>query len=168
MTIRDLITFDKPFNIPIRHKHPIERTLFSLQNDMNSIFDAFFQSNGFETMRGQTDAFFPAVNIIDNDKNFIIKAEIAGYDPDDIEVSVTDGFLSITGHYKEHDEEKHGNYIHKEMSYGSFKRTIGLPESANSDSAKASFKNGILSVDIQKKANAVHKPKKLAIKKEAA
>ena len=164
MTIRDLIQWNRPYNVPIRQKG---RSLFSLQDDMNSLFDDFFSNNVFQNWPAQVSAAFPAIDIIENDKDFKIKAEIAGYNPDDIDVSVTDGFMTISGERKEEEEEKEDNYLRREMSYGSFQRTIALPETAHCDKAEASFKNGILSIEVPKKAGAVQTPKKLAIKKAA-
>lgn len=164
MTLRELVHWNRPFNIPIRQRG---RSLFNLQDDMNSLFDDFFSTNGVRGWPAQAAAAFPAVDIIENDKDFKVKAEIAGYNPDDIDVSVTDGFLTISGEHREEEEEKEENYLRREMSYGSFQRTIALPETANCEKADASFKNGILSIEVPKKAEAVQKPKKLAIKKAA-
>ena len=96
-----------------------------------------------------------------------MKAELAGMQPEDVEVNVTDGFLTIKGEKKEEKEEKDENYLRRETSYGSFQRTIALPETANTEKAEATFRNGVLSIEVPKKAEAVQKPKKLQIKKAA-
>lgn len=166
MTLRELLHWDRPTNVPIRQRDRFGTSLLSLQDDMNHLFQSFFGENGFPALRDY-DIAFPAVDIIENNKDFKIKAECAGYNPDEIDVSVTDGFLTLKGERKSEEEEKDENYLRREMSYGSFQRTIALPETADCDKAEASFKNGILSIEVPKKAGAVQKPKKLDIKKAA-
>jgi len=158
MPIRNLVHWDRPFNIPVRQRNRFGRSLISLQDDMNNLFQDFFGNNitsdifpGYEN--------FPAVNIIENGKSFKIKAALSGLDPDDITVSVTNGFLIIKGKHEEEKEEKDENYLHREISSGSFQRTIALPEGADGEKADASFKNGILEIKLPKKAEAVQEPK---------
>lgn len=165
MTIRELINWGRPFRLPVIQKGRYERSLASLQDDVHRLFEGFFERASPTAWFGYDS--FPSVDIIENDKDFKIKAEMPGIDPDKVEVSVTEGFLTIKGERKEETEEKDENYLRREMSYGSFQRTIALPATAESAKAEASFKNGILTVQILKKAEALKKPTKLPIKKAA-
>ena len=113
------------------------------------------------------DPDFPAVDVVENEKNFKVKAELAGMKPEDVEISVTDGFLTIKGEKQEETEEKDENYLRRETSYGSFQRVVALPETADCDGADASFKNGVLNIEVPKKPEAIQKPRKLRIKKAA-
>lgn len=167
MTIQDLIQWKRPFNIPVRQKNRYGRSLVSLQDEMNSLFDDFFSENALRSWEGQPGINFPAIDVIENEKDFKVKAEIAGYDPQEIDVSVADGYLTVSGERKEEDEEKEDNYLRREMSYGSFQRTVSLPETADCDNAEASFKNGIVTIEVPKKAEAIKKARKLAIKNAA-
>lgn len=167
MTLRELVHWDRPFNIPVRQRNRLGRSLMSLQEDMNSLFQSFFGESGMPVWPSSGYESFPSIDIIENDKDFRIKAELAGMNPEDVEVSVTDGFLMIKGEKKEEKEEKGENYLRRESSFGSFQRTVALPETADTANAEASFKNGILSIDVPKKAEAIEKPKKLQIKKTA-
>ena len=90
-----------------------------------------------------------------------------GIDPECVDISITKDYLIIKGEKEEEKEEKDKNYIRRESSYGSFFRQIPLPETARADDAEATFKNGVLTVLIPKKAEAVLKPRKLQIKKAA-
>ena len=166
MTLRELIHWNRPFNIPVGQRSGLERSLLSLQDDMNHLVQSFFGERGIGRWTGGFETF-PAVDIIENDKDFKVKAELAGMQPEDVEVNVTDGFLTIKGEKKEEKEEKDENYLRRETSYGSFQRTIALPETANTEKAEATFRNGVLSIEVPKKAEAVQKPKKLQIKKAA-
>jgi HSP20 family protein len=162
MTLRQLIHWDRPFNVPVR-QNAVSRSLTSLNNDMNRLFQNFFNH---EPWIEEYEAF-PAVDIIENHKSFKIKAELPGINPEDVEISVTDGFLTLKGHIKEETEEKDQNYLRRETCFGAFQRTIALPDTANCDKSEATFKNGVLRIEVPKKAEAVQKPKKLEIKKAA-
>jgi HSP20 family protein len=133
---------------------------------MNHLVQNFFGERGVGRWIGGFESF-PAVDIIENEKDFRVRAELAGMQPEDVEVNVTDGFLTIRGEKQEEKEEKDENYLRRETSYGSFQRTIALPDTASTEKAEASFKNGVLSIDVPKKAEAIQKPKKLQIKKAA-
>ncbi len=165
MSLRELVHLNRPFNVPVQQRGRFGQSLHSLQEEMNDLFEDFFSSNGLKSWMAPMGSAFPSVDIIENEKKFKVKAEIAGYNPDDIDVSVTDGFLTISGKRKEEEEEKEENYLRRELSYGSFQRTIALPETSNCEEAEASFKNGMLTIDIPKKAEAMQKPKKVTIKK---
>jgi HSP20 family protein len=136
---------------------------------MNRLFEHLYK--GSEVYLTKWDKEFrstaPAINIIENGDSFRIDAELPGIPPEGVDVSVGSGFLTIKGEKKEEKEEKDENYIRRESSYGSFYRQISLPETANCDKAEASFKNGVLTVKVPKKAGAIQQTKKLQIKKVA-
>ena len=163
MTLSEMIHWNRPSNVPVRQRNRFGRSLMSLQDDMDKMFHDFF--GGMPAWAHEPA--FPAVDIIENEMDFKVKAELAGMQPEDVEINVTDGFLTIKGEKKEEKEESGENYLRRESSYGSFQRTIALPETANTDKAEASFKNGVLSIKVPKKAEAMQKPKKLQIKKAA-
>ncbi len=166
MTLSELVHWNRARNIPVRQRNAFGRSLGNFQEEINHLFQDFFGNNDL-TKFEQNFEQMPAIDVIENEKDFKIKAELAGMDPENVDVSVSDGYLTIKGERKEETEEKDDNYLRQEMSYGSFQRTVSLPETANVDKADATFKNGILNVSIPKKAEAVHKPKKLQIKKAA-
>ena len=162
MTVRNPMHWKRPFNVPVQQRNHQNRSLFSLQDEMNTLFQNFFGDGAL--WNTNIEPLIPAIDIIESDKSFKIKAAAAGYNPDDIEVSIVDGFLTLKGAHKFKEEENNENYLRQEMSYGSFQRTVVLTETASHDQAEASFKNGILSIVIPKKAGAVQKPKKIRIK----
>jgi HSP20 family protein len=134
---------------------------------MNSLFDDFFR--GFDiTPRGFFQrglaGFTPTVDVEDNEKEFIIKAELPGVDEKEIEVTVTDDVVTIKGEKKEEKEDKGKNYYYMECSYGSFRRAIPLAAEMESDKAEASFKNGGLNITIPKSQTAKAKATKDPIK----
>ncbi|MCB1529489.1 MAG: Hsp20/alpha crystallin family protein [Rhodospirillales bacterium] len=165
MTLNEFIHWNRPSNVPVQRRSRFGHSLMSLQEDMDRLLHDFF--GGTSLPAWAKEQAFPAVDIIEDGEIFKVKAELAGMNPDDVEISVTDGFLTLKGEKKEEKEEKDENYLRRETSYGSFQRTISLPETANCDKAEASFKNGVLSIEVPKKAGAIQKPKKLKIKKAA-
>jgi HSP20 family protein len=103
-----------------------------------------------------TSDWAPAVDIKEEDKRFLIQADIPGVDPEDIEVEMENGVLSISGQrHAEHEEEKEG-YKRIERSYGSFVRRFSLPDTADPDSIKAKCKNGALEVVVTKREAPIH------------
>lgn len=170
MSIRELVHWSRPLGISVRRKADSWGSLSALQDEMNNFFDRLY--SGLNVRLTDWDGSdVPAVNIKENEKSFSVKAELPGIDPKDVDVEVTDGFLTIRGRRSEEkeekEEEKDYSYIRREISEGYFQRTIALPETADCDRADASFKNGILAVSVPKKPEALQKPKKLQIKKAA-
>lgn len=150
-----------------KNKSEDDHPFYSLQKEMNSLFDDFFR--GFDiTPRGFFQRgmaiFTPTVDVEENEKEFIIKAELPGVDEKEIEVTVTDDVVTIRGEKKEEKEDKGKNYYYMERSYGSFNRVIPLSTETESDKAAATFKNGVLNITIPKSQTAKAKGTKVPIK----
>jgi HSP20 family protein len=93
----------------------------------------------------------PRVDMIDREDHILVRAEVPGVKKDDLDVSVTEGTLTIRGEVKHEAEEKEeGDYYHREMSYGSFYRNIPLPAGVDIDKCKVTFKDGILEMMLPK------------------
>ncbi len=145
----------------------IDHPFYSLQREMNSLFDNFFR--GFEMAprglaAGDAGFFSPSIDVKENEKEFIIKAELPGVDEKDIDVTVTGDSVTIKGEKKEEKEDKDKNYYYMERSYGSFCRVIPLEAEIESGKAEAKFKNGILDIKIPKKQSTKAKGTKVSIK----
>lgn len=103
----------------------------------------------------------PKVDIIDRDDEVLIRAEVPGVDKKDLDVSVTDNSVSISGSTSHETKEETGDYYRSEISRGSFSRVIALPSDVDSDKTKSKFKNGVLELTIPKIKKA--KRKKVSI-----
>ena len=101
------------------------------------------------------------MDIFENDNNIVLKAELPGVDPKDVEVRVEDNTLYLKGERKFEKEVKEDNYHRIERSYGSFARIFALPGSIDSEKVQAEYKDGILSLTIPKREEA--KPKTIKI-----
>ena len=108
----------------------------------------------------------PAVDIVDLDDAIEVRAELPGIDQGDIDVEISDGALTIRAEKREEKEEgkKESHFYLCERHYGSYQRTLRLPEGADLDKADASFSNGVLTVKFPKTEEALKEPKKVAIK----
>lgn len=92
----------------------------------------------------------PSVDLIDRGAEFVIKADLPGYSPENISITVNENSVQISGETREEKELKDANYQLRERSYGSFSRTIPLPAAVKTEEARASFKNGVLEIRLPK------------------
>lgn len=129
-----------------------------LKNFLSS--DDFFNNDFFEE-----DSLMPAMNVKEHDDDFEIEFAAPGFNKKDFEVTIDDNILNVCGEKKHEAEEKEEDFTRKEFSYNSFKRSITLPKSVNTDQeVKATYKNGILKLNLLKKEEAKAKqPKKVEV-----
>ena len=126
------------------------RKLQQLQREMGTLFDPLLGTTD-ENATIATSDWVPAVDIKEEDTQFLVVADIPGVAPENIEVKMENGMLSIKGERKEeHKEEKEG-YQRIERSYGSFHRRFTLPETADPEGITAKSNNGLLEVTIPKR-----------------
>jgi HSP20 family protein len=102
----------------------------------------------FPWLGAPRDEFWPAMEVEEVDGSLHVRADLPGLTKSDISVEITDGTLAIQGERKHEERRKEGSYYRSERAYGTFLRTIPLPEGANADTARASFKDGVLEITI--------------------
>jgi len=130
------------------------------RHQMNRLFDDFF--GDWSLARGEAGFdFVPRVDVSENDKEVLVKAELPGLEEKEVEVSLSNGQLLISGEKKDEREEKDKSYHLVERSYGSFSRAVDVGP-VDEDKVKASFKNGILTVNLPKREE--DRAKKVKIK----
>jgi HSP20 family protein len=118
------------------------------------------KDRGQESMRVMEWA--PLVDITEDEKEYLIKADLPEVKKEDVKISVQDGVLVISGERKYEKEEKGKKYHRVERSYGSFERSFSVPADAEEEKVSAQFKDGVLMVHLPKGETA--KPKRLEIK----
>ena len=118
--------------------------------------------NALQPLKGLT-ALQPETDIIENGKAFKICIELPGLEEKDVEVSINENYLTISGEKKEKHDTENENSVVRECSYGTFSRTIQLPETADAGKAEAHFNNGVLTVKLPKKAAAIEGMRTLKI-----
>jgi HSP20 family protein len=116
----------------------------------------------FETAR--TVAWIPSVDVHEEAERYVVRADLPGVSPDDIEITAEAGVLTLKGERKVNAQQSEGNYQRVERVAGNFVRRFTLPEAAQTDGIKATHVNGVLEVSIPKQV----KPEPRRIKVEAA
>lgn len=102
----------------------------------------------FEEAEEAGEEFAPPVESFVKDGNLVVRADVPGLEPKDIEISVLHNVLTIKGERRTEKEVKKEDYLRREISYGAFERQMSLPEGAAADKVKASFKNGVIELTI--------------------
>jgi HSP20 family protein len=136
------------------------RDLVTTQDRFNRLFNDTF-SRVFGNEEPASGAWMPAVDIYETDDKLVLKAELPGIDPKDVDVRVEDNTLYLKGERKFEKEVKEENLHRVERSYGSFSRTFALPSSIDSEKVQAEYKHGILTLTMPKREEA--KPKTIKI-----
>lgn len=143
---------------------------FSLQQDMNRVFETFFRTFETSMITPFSDAaagvFQPRVEVKESANDVRVSVELPGIDEKDLDVSVSDDYLTINGEKREEKQDNTSGYYRMERTYGSFHRSIPFPCEIDRDKAEATFKRGVLTVILPKTANSQRQIKKIAIKKE--
>jgi HSP20 family protein len=129
--------------------------------DVRHALDRLFQLNDNEQASAEAGHWVPQVDIREDDKQFVILADIPGVDPARIEVSMDKGVLSIKGDRSAGAAEPQGKFTRVERSRGSFQRQFALPDSADAEAIVANGKWGVLEIVIPKKALAT--PRRITI-----
>lgn len=137
------------------------RDLVSIQDELNRLFGRTF--TGGESMRpAAAGSWMPAMDVYETEESIVAKLELPGIEPGDVDVSVEDHTLTVSGTREFTSDTNEENYHRVERRYGSFVRSISLPQTADVERVSASFDKGVLTVEVPKVERA--KPKKIEIK----
>jgi HSP20 family protein len=142
MTERDELRITKPTE---------RRTIRRHFPSFSSLLDDFFEDFFTEPFIGERErTLSPKVDLIDKPDKFILKAEIPGVEKKDLNIEVGDDYVVIKGEKKKSEEHKEEDYYYKETYSGKFIREVSLPERIKTDTAKATYENGILNIELPK------------------
>jgi HSP20 family protein len=136
------------------------RDLLASQKEFDRLFREAF-TPGFGEGELSTRTWAPPVDIFENENNIVLKAELPGVEPKDVEIRVEDNTLYLKGERKFEKETKEENYHRIERSYGSFARSFSLPNSIDAEKVGADYKDGLLTLTLPKREEA--KPKTIKI-----
>ena len=137
------------------------REMANLSRMMDRFFDEPFGEMPVVWRRG--DGYTLALDVAEQEDKYIVKASVPGIKPEDVEITLTDNVLTIKGETKDEQERKEENYHLRERRFGSFMRSIALPNSVDADKIEAVNEHGVLTLTLPK-ATAV-KPKRIEVKK---
>ncbi len=167
----------KPANVPVAQdtgspEHPVSpwTGFTSLRDEIERLFDAFEPRQWFDRrsaasgLAGREFPLCPAVDLTENEKSYSVTAELPGLEPDAIQVKVSNGTLTISGEKTEQKEEHDTSHHLSERRWGSFQRSIRMPENVDTDKIDAKFSNGVLTIQIPKSAAALASEKTISVK----
>jgi len=135
------------------------RELSSLQNEMNRLFSTVFDqpATGQATMR----RWMPAMDLVETNDHFVLRADLPGMTEDDVKIEFEDGTLTLSGERKAEHESKGEGFYRVERAFGTFSRSLTLPQGVDPEAVSASFDRGVLEVRIPKPEE--RKPKRISI-----
>lgn len=145
--------------------------LTSLRDEMDRVFERFDHGwPGFPSLfaRGAGTGLTPHFDVRDDGKSITVEAELPGVEEKDVKLTLADGVLTIRGEKKQEREEKKDDYYLAERSFGSFERSLRLPEGVDDTQVSAHFDKGVLKIVAPKKPEAVKSERQIEIKKPQA
>ena len=147
-----------------QRQYPVQH---GFQDELKQVFDRFFQGGEAEDASSVvTSQWAPRVDIREEPERFVIHADLPGIDPQEVEVLMDKGILTIKGERKGESSEHTERYSRIERRYGSFHRRFALPDSADADGIAASGRNGVLTITIPKRPET--KPRRIQVEGEGA
>ena len=136
------------------------REFSTLQNEMNRLFNTVFDApaggNAAPLRR-----WMPAMDLVETEDHFVLRADLPGMSEDDVHIELEDNTLTVSGERKSEHEEKREGFYRSERAFGSFSRSLTLPQGVDPESVTASFDKGVLEVRIPKPEQ--RKPRRIEI-----
>ena len=137
-----------------------------LKSEIDRLFDDFaFPGRSIFAFDDRLMASMPAIDFTSNDKSYSLTAELPGLTEKDVEISVADGILTLSGEKKEEQERKEEGGLFSERRYGRFRRTLTLPEDVDAPHIVAHFKDGVLTVTLPRDEKSAQRARKVAIER---
>jgi HSP20 family protein len=119
---------------------------FAELSDLRTRLDRMFDE--WPVFEGRERAWMPAIDVVREDGNLVVRADVPGIKPEEVKIEVEDDILTISGQHEEHTEEQHKHYVRHERRCGSFSRSIPLPADTNAKQIKAATHDGIVEVTV--------------------
>lgn len=139
------------------------RDLMSLREAMDRLFEESYVRPGGRWPSSYGSSTL-ALDMYETENDFVLTAALPGVKPEDVDITITGGTLTIKGEMNVERKEEKGNYLVQERHYGAFQRTITLPAAVNANQAQAKFKDGVLTLTMPKAEEA--RPKSIKIRTE--
>ena len=137
----------------------------SYDSQLNRLFSDFF---GRTSQEQNLTPWVPAVDILENEHELVVKADLPDIKPEELDIRVENNILTIRGERKFEKKSEEKNYLRVERSYGSFARSFSLSNTVNTEAIKADYKDGVLALSIPKREEAKPKQIKVSVGGQAA
>jgi len=140
------------------------RGFMDVQGEMDRLFNEMLGGLAGRTGRRRQEpaVWAPAIDAFSRDGNLVIRAELPGVKQEDVDITLSNGVLTISGQSKDEHEEQRGGYYVRERRTGSFRRSVTLPEGTDESKVHARFENGVLEVTVDNAA-VIEEPKRIQI-----
>lgn len=147
-----------------RDASPAPETPFGwLRHEIDRLFEDVGRPARGLTHLGAGFGPVPAVELVEREEDYRLTAELPGVKEDDVDLSITDGVLTLKGEKHENEERKDGSFMLSERRYGAFERQIRLPSDADADKIDAKFKKGVLTLTIAKDQRKAQQARKIPV-----
>ncbi|MFO0945522.1 MAG: Hsp20/alpha crystallin family protein [Planctomycetota bacterium] len=163
MNLRSLVPWRNKNGGTVTHPvptNPLERMRWEMDQAFDRFLGDLWPSKGpfAEWMEG---AWAPSLDVKETDDEIVVRAEIPGVDPKDLEITLSGDTLTLAGKKEEKTEKKEENFHHTECSFGEFRRTLRLPATVDTEKVTAEHNNGVVTIHVKKVPGAV--PKKVPV-----
>jgi len=141
------------------------RGFYDMQSEMNRMFDEVFGSlarSGGRQLGETPSQWAPALDVLQEDGDIVVRAELPGVKQEDVDITFHNGVLTISGVRKAEEQKEGSGYYVRERRYGSFRRSMSLPQDVNESNISARFEDGVLEVRVAGAA-AVQEPRRIQI-----
>lgn len=138
------------------------RGFVDTQGEVNRMLDEMFGGLARRGAGRRPERWSPSTDILSRDGDLVLRAELPGVRQEDVDVTLSGGVLTISGERRDEQEQKGAGYHSRELRYGSFSRSMRMPEGVDSDDIHARFEDGVLEVTV-KGAAAVQEPERIQV-----
>ncbi len=135
------------------------KEISTLRREMDRLWEDFF---GRRDILAEEATWVPAIDVSEDKENVLVRAELPGLEPKDVEISLSGDLLTIKGEKRQREEKKEENFHRIETRWGRFSRAVRIPVPVEAEKAEAKFENGVLTIRMPKKEEV--KPKQIEIK----
>jgi HSP20 family protein len=142
------------------------RELSSLQSEMNRLFNTVFDQPAGGHANGGVRRWIPAMDLVETADNFVLRADLPGMSEEDLKIEVEDNVLTISGERKSEHQDGEQGFYRVERAFGSFSRSLTLPNGVDAGAVTAGFDRGVLEVRIPKPEQS--KPRRIEISADGA
>ena len=123
------------------------RTLRTLQREVDSLFDRFFDRTGED---GSSAVWAPQTDLVETDETFELRLDVPGMSKEDIDINLQNGTLTVSGERTSERTDEGEDYVRVERAFGTFHRTFTLPDAVDQDNIEATYNDGVLKINVPK------------------
>jgi HSP20 family protein len=137
-------------------------SVFDFRNEIDRLFEDFFSPGAGRQLAERGLDFVPNLEVREQDQDYLVRVDLPGMKPEDVSIDVDQNVLTVRGERKREQQETRGGYAYSEASYGSFMRSVQLPQGVDASKVEARMEHGVLEIAIPKGEEA--RPRKIPVR----